>query len=81
MDTCGARCRFDYRAAAGLFEGNTGKFVITARLNSLEGFSVLRSGPGPMTPPGALQIPELLFEKPPVPGANIEIIGGGGWKP
>jgi RHS repeat-associated protein len=71
----------DFRAAAGLFEGNTGKFVITARLKSLEGLSVQHSLPGPMTPPGALQIPEVLFEKPPVPRVNIEIIGGGGWNP
>jgi hypothetical protein len=71
----------DFRAAAGLFEGNTGKFVITSRLKSLEGFSVQHSLPGPMTPPGALQIPEVLFAKPPVPGVNIEIIGGGGWHP
>ncbi len=69
----------DFRASAGLFETNTGEYVITARLKSSEGFSVRQALPGPATPSGALQIPELLFEKTPVPGVNIDIIGGGGW--
>jgi RHS repeat-associated protein len=69
----------DFRAAAGLYEGNTADFVITARLNSLEGVTFRQALPGPMTPPGATQIPEVLFHNPPVPGVNIAITGGGGW--
>jgi hypothetical protein len=69
----------DFRAAAGLFEGNTGKYVITARLKRLQGFSIRQALPGPTTPPGALQIPEVLFEKLPVPDVDIIIFGGGGW--
>ncbi|MGI6123704.1 MAG: hypothetical protein ACOYIG_05845 [Acetivibrionales bacterium] len=48
---------------------------------ALTGMANPRPLAGSTTPPGALQIPELLFEKPPVPGVNIDIIGGGGWKP
>ena len=81
MDTCAPDAVSDFRAAAGLFEGNTGKFVVTARLKSMEGFSIRQSLPGPLTPPGARQIPELLFGKPPVSGVNIDITGGGGWNP
>jgi RHS repeat-associated protein len=71
----------DFRAAAGLFEANTGQYVITAELKSLQGFSLRQSLPGPTTPLGAIQIPELLFKNPPVPGVNIKITGGGGWRP
>ena len=69
----------DFRAAAGLYEGNTGEYVITARLKSLEGSSLRQSLPGPTTPSGALQLPEILFNKPPVPGISISVTGGGGW--
>ena len=70
----------DFRAAAGLFDGNSAEFVMTARLNTSTGFTVRQSLPGPTTPPGALTVPEVRFNKPPVPGKDIIIIGGGGWK-
>jgi hypothetical protein len=70
----------DFRAAAGLFDGNSAEFVVTARLNTSTGFTVRQSLPGPTTPPGALTVPEIRFNKPPVPGKDIIIIGGGGWK-
>jgi RHS repeat-associated protein len=53
----------DFRAAAGLFEGNTAEYVITARLQSLEGVSLRTALPGPTTPPGALQIPSSSLRR------------------
>ncbi len=69
----------DFRAAGGLFEGNTAEYVATARLRSLEGVTFRTALPGPTTPPGALQIPELLFESRPVPGVNLDLLSVGGW--
>jgi len=72
----------DFRAAAGLPTNNSGGFVIESRLKSLQGIELIRSAlPGPTTPSGALQVPEILFQNPPVPGVDIEVTGGGGWRP
>ncbi len=67
------------RAAFGLFEGNEATHVVMhvvmARLKTLEGFIMRAALPGPMTPQGALTVPELLFDALPRLGADIEIIG------
>ncbi len=51
----------DFRAAAGLPVGNTGRFVIEGRITSLEGVTLRPALPGPTTPSGSLQVPEVLF--------------------
>ena len=66
----------DFRAAAGLFEGNSGANTISAKLLSVNNVqSYLPALPGPTTPQGAVVVPELLFNAPPVPGVDIGIIG------
>lgn len=54
----------NFRAAAGLFEENTGNILVQGTLRNLRGVWVDTAAPGPTTPPGALQIPEVFIPNP-----------------
>ncbi len=54
----------DFRAAAGLFEGNTGRFVAEGPLTDIDGVLLRSSLRGPTTPPGTQMVPELVVPKP-----------------
>ena len=58
----------NFRASAGLFEGNTGQFVIEGNLLDLEGVVVRQALPGPTTPSGAALVPDVV-----VPNATTQI--------
>lgn len=54
----------NYRAAAGLFPGNSGQSVTAGVLLDTEGVLVKPPMPGPTTPPGAIMVPEIIVPHP-----------------
>ncbi|HEY6251223.1 MAG TPA: RHS repeat-associated core domain-containing protein [Candidatus Angelobacter sp.] len=66
----------NYRVAAGLFDGNTGRFVVEGILNDAEGVTLRGSLPGPGGLGGGL--PEIIV---PDPATQITIIRVSGVNP
>lgn len=66
----------NFREAAGLFPGNTGRFVLEGTLNNTEGVIFRAAAPGPGGVGGGL--PEVFV---PNPAKQINIIGVSGSNP
>ncbi|HRY49543.1 MAG TPA: RHS repeat-associated core domain-containing protein [Candidatus Paceibacterota bacterium] len=58
---------YDFRAAAGLPGNNAGNWVAQGRITSTVGVRYGPAAPGPTTPPGAIQVPEVVF----IPGTSV----------
>jgi RHS repeat-associated protein len=70
--------RYAYRAAAGLPDGNSGSYMVIARLRTTVGIvsTTAASVPTKLHPDGVWpgRLPEYFFTSPPVPGVNLDYV-------